>query len=168
MSSNTFINNNNNNNNDVQFNTEIISLNNSNQTFEKEQINYFTSNFSDDNSPKLNPCKISEQFYQLHMLKQQQLQQKNEETFSSQQNYKENLFKNQEYQQKNNIQHLNSREQYDIANYEPPQYESWEEEEDLDIVIDLNRSNSFNSGIFQFETNNNDYLLNNQLQSWKL
>ncbi|OBA28801.1 hypothetical protein HANVADRAFT_51251 [Hanseniaspora valbyensis NRRL Y-1626] len=167
MSSNTFINNNNN-NNDVQFNTEIISLNNSNQTFEQEQINYFSSNFDTDNSPKLNPCKISEQFYQLHVLKQQQLQQKNEETFSSQQNYKENLFKNQEYQQKNNIQHLNSREQYDIANYEPPQYESWEEEEDLDIVIDLNRSNSFNSGIFQFETNNNDYLLNNQLQSWKL
>ncbi|XBW37164.1 hypothetical protein QEN19_002745 [Hanseniaspora menglaensis] len=156
-------------NKDYYFNTEIISLNTDNENFGKEKFNYFSKIKSNSESPQLQPCNISEQFYQLHLLKQQQQQsnKKNDEILAAQQNYKEGLYKSQA-NQNNGLQYLNSREQYDVDNYEPPQYESWEEEEDLDVIIDLNRSNSFNSGIFQFESNNKDYILNSQLESWKL
>lgn len=154
--------------NDVHFNTEIISLNTANESFEEEKFNYFNAEVEEKSSIALNPFNITEQFYQLHLLKQQQLQEQNETPFKQQQNYKENLHKTQEYQQQNGLQFYNSREQFDIDNYEPPQYESWEEEEDLDVIIELNRSNSISSGIFQFDNNNKDYMLNTQLQTWKL
>ncbi|SGZ37892.1 uncharacterized protein HGUI_00092 [Hanseniaspora guilliermondii] len=120
--------------------------------------------FSNNDIDHQTSYDITEEFYKLHILKLQ-----NEKMTYNKYNIHE---QEQELQlpnlPNNNGYKLHEREHYDIETYEPPTYESWEEDEDLDMVIDLNKSTSISSGVFQFDDANRDFQLNNQFQNFKL
>lgn len=155
------------NTNKEEQNQNILVLNkNQNNTCTMVSDKYASS--LDDNSVfsandlKFQPSyDITEEFYKLHLLKLQN------ERNNFHNNY--NIESHTNVYLRNNIEgKVNEREHYDIDTYEPPTYESWEEEEDLDMVIDLNRSTSISSGVFQFDDTNRDFQLNNQFQNFKL
>ena len=118
-----------------------------------------------DNDLKFQPSyDITEEFYKLHLLKLQ-----NEKVPHSNYNTNKQQVEDLSFEYVPNFGYkTNERDHYDIETYEPPTYESWEEEEDLDMIIDLNRSSSISSGVFQFEDSNRDFQLNNQFQNCKL
>lgn len=120
--------------------------------------------FSDKDMNYQQPYDLTEEFYKLHLLKLQ-----NEKMTYNKYNINEQKSELHIPDLPNNNGYkLQEREHYDIETYEPPTYESWEEDEDLDMVIDLNRSTSISSGVFQFDDANRDFLLNNQFQNFKL
>lgn len=141
-----------------QNNSDSILLNKypssykSNSIFSEKDMNYHQS------------YDLTEEFYKLHLLKLQ-----NEMT-----TYNTCDINEQKPELQNPVSSINNgfklheRDHYDIETYEPPTYESWEEDEDLDMVIDLNRATSISSGVFQFDDANKDFLLNNQFQNFKL
>ena len=155
------------NTNKEEQNQNILVLNkNQNNTYTMLSDRYASS--LDDNSVfsendlNFQPSfDITEEFYKLHLLKLQNERNNFNNKYNAQHQTDNYL--------PNNIESkVNERQHYDIDTYEPPTYESWEEEEDLDMVIDLNRSTSISSGVFQFDDINRDFQLNSQFQNFKL